>query len=85
MAKKKKTKRSRKKTAKISSFIKGIKKIFIAVFIVLLCLIGTLFVYDYFHPLQTNSTAVKSQTENKKENKNPQKEKKITVKTDPEI
>ena len=85
MAKKKKTKRSRKKAAKTSSFIKGIKNIFIAVFIVLLCLIGSLFVYDYFHPLQTNSAAVKSQTENKKEIKSPQTEKKTTVKKDKEL
>lgn len=51
MAKKKQVRRSRKKPKRSRLFIQTIKRIVIGAFIVVLCFIGLLFIYNYFYPL----------------------------------
>ena len=48
MAKRKSVRKPRKKTQKTSAFLSTVKRVFIGAFIVVACLIGVLFIYDYF-------------------------------------
>ena len=53
--------KSRKKKKQVSSFVLAIKRIFVIVSVVLACLIGVLFIYDYLYPVTGKQPVAKEQ------------------------
>lgn len=64
--------KSRKKKKQVSSFVLAVKRVFVAISILLACLIGVLFLYDYLYPVTGKQPVVKEQQKTvAKEQKKP--------------
>ena len=53
--------KSRKKKKQVSSFVLAVKRVFVAISIILACLIGVLFLYDYLYPVTGKQPVVEEQ------------------------
>lgn len=53
--------KSKKKKKQVSSFVLAVKRVFVVISIILACLIGVLFLYDYLYPVTGKQPVVKEQ------------------------